>query len=74
MRPILNSRPISKKSMRLSTNIGVSIKDAIPEWPDPVFADFEVCPLEPEHKGEMRAVCVESAKNIFVQRLERTEK
>ena len=52
----------------------VAIKDAIPEWPDPVFADFEVCPLEPEHKGEMQAVCVESAKNIFVQRLERTGK
>lgn len=52
----------------------VAIKDAIPEWPDPVFADFEVCPLEPERKGEMQAVCVESAKNIFVQRLERTGK
>ena len=52
----------------------VAIKDAIPGWPDPVFADFEVCPLEPERKGEMQAVCIESAKNIFVQRLERTEK
>jgi hypothetical protein len=33
-----------------------------------VFADFEVCPLEPEKKGEMQAVCVESAKNIFLQK------
>lgn len=36
--------------------------------PDPVFADFEVCPLEPEHSGVMQAACIESAKNIFVQR------
>lgn len=35
--------------------------------PPPVFADFEVCPLEQEKKGEMQAVCIESAKNIFIQ-------
>jgi|HubBroStandDraft_6_1064221.scaffolds.fasta_scaffold268306_2 hypothetical protein len=33
-----------------------------------IFADFEVCPLEPEKVGEMQSVCIESAKNIFVQR------
>jgi hypothetical protein len=33
-----------------------------------IFADFEVCPLEPEEKDEMQAVCVESAKNIFLQK------
>jgi hypothetical protein len=33
-----------------------------------VFADFEVCPLEPEKKVEMQAVCVESAKNIYLQK------
>jgi hypothetical protein len=32
-----------------------------------IFADFEVCPLEPEKKGGMQAVCVESAENIFAQ-------
>jgi hypothetical protein len=32
-----------------------------------VFADFEVCPLEPERSGWMQAACVESAKNLFVQ-------
>lgn len=31
-----------------------------------IFADFEICPLEPEHPGEMQAVCIESAKNIVV--------
>ena len=37
-------------------------------FPNDVFADFEVCPLEPEKKGEMQAVCIESAKNIFVEK------
>jgi hypothetical protein len=32
-----------------------------------IFGDFELCPLEPERKGEMQAVCIESAKNIFVE-------
>jgi hypothetical protein len=35
--------------------------------PPPVFADFEVCPLRPEKNGERQPVCMESAKNIFVQ-------
>jgi hypothetical protein len=33
-----------------------------------IFADFEICPLEPERKGEMQAVCIESAKRIFVDK------
>src|SRR3989304_9686482 len=32
-----------------------------------LYADFEICPLEPEQKGEMQSVCVETAKNIFVE-------
>lgn len=36
-------------------------------WSDDVFADFEVCPLAPEKKGKMQPVCIESAKNIFVE-------
>jgi hypothetical protein len=35
--------------------------------PPPVFADFEVCPLRSEEKGVRQPVCIESAKNIFVQ-------
>ena len=52
--------------------------DAFPEFPASVskvyrppdnilYADFEICPLEPEQIGEMQAVCIESAKNIFVE-------
>ena len=32
-----------------------------------IFADFEVCPLEPETPGAMQAACIESAKNIVVE-------
>jgi hypothetical protein len=32
-----------------------------------IFAEFEVCPLEPETKGEMQSVCVESADDVVVQ-------
>jgi hypothetical protein len=32
-----------------------------------IFADFEVCPLEPERPGAMQAACIESAKNIVVE-------
>jgi len=32
-----------------------------------IFADFEVCPLEPEKPNAMQAACIESAKDIFVE-------
>jgi len=34
-----------------------------------IFADFEVCPLDPERPGWMQDACIESTKNIFVQEL-----
>jgi hypothetical protein len=37
-------------------------------FPPDVFADFEICPLEPEKKGKMQAVCIESARKIFVEK------
>jgi len=37
------------------------------QWPDSIYGDFEVCPLEPEKKGEMQAVCIESAKVTAVE-------
>ena len=32
-----------------------------------IFADFEVCPLEPKKPNVMQAACIESAKNIFIE-------
>src|SRR5579863_7647216 len=37
-------------------------------FPDPAFGAFEVCPLEPERKGEMQAVCIESVKNVVLEK------
>lgn len=34
-----------------------------------VWADFEVCPLEPEKRGVMQAACIEAAKNAFVEKI-----
>jgi len=31
-----------------------------------IYADFEVCPLEPEKPETMQAACIEAAKNIVV--------
>jgi hypothetical protein len=31
-----------------------------------IFADFEVCPLEPHIAGHMQAACIESANHIYV--------
>jgi hypothetical protein len=50
----------SRRRLKRETGIDSAI-------PPPVFADFEVCPLWPEKKGWMQPVCVESAKNIFVE-------
>jgi hypothetical protein len=33
-----------------------------------IFADFEVCPLEPEKPGSMQAACIEDAKNLLVEK------
>jgi len=36
--------------------------------PNRIFADFEVCPPEAEEPGTMQAACIESAKNISVEK------
>lgn len=42
-----------------------SVKGA---WPNTVYADFEVCPLNKEEAETMQAACIESAKNIVVKK------
>jgi hypothetical protein len=32
-----------------------------------LLGDFEVCPLEPEHKGAMQVACIESARHVVVE-------
>jgi hypothetical protein len=45
----------------------VAIGRDTPALIGPVFADFEVCALEPERPGQMQSSCIESARNIFVE-------
>ena len=33
-----------------------------------IFADFEICPFAPQHRGEMQFGCIESAKNFILQK------
>ena len=47
--------------------------DAHVYWAESIFADFEVCPLAPLEKGAMQPVCIESARNIFIQKEEATD-
>lgn len=38
------------------------------QLPSRIFADFEICPLEPERSGAMQVACVQSAKNIVLEK------
>jgi len=38
-----------------------------------LFGDFVVCPFTPDTPGEMRMVCVDSAKNLKVREPRRRE-
>jgi hypothetical protein len=37
-------------------------------WPNLIFADFEVCPLDKERAEVMQPVCIESAKNLVIKK------
>ena len=37
-------------------------------WPNVIFADFEVCPLDKEEPEVMQAACIECAKNIVIKK------
>ncbi len=37
-------------------------------WPNVIFADFEVCPLDKEKPEVMQPACIESAKNLVVKK------
>ena len=45
-----------------------NVQRAFKPFTNRIFADFEVCPLEPERKGAMQAACIEAAKNIVVEK------
>jgi hypothetical protein len=45
-----------------------NVKAAFDQLSNKLFADFEICPLEPERAGWMQHACIESAANIFVEK------
>ena len=45
-----------------------NLKHAFDELSNRVFANFEICPLEPDHPGWMQHACIESATNVFIER------
>jgi hypothetical protein len=50
-----------------SPEVPANVERAFTQPFDWIFADFEVCPLEPEKAGVMQRACIESAKNIVVE-------
>jgi hypothetical protein len=54
--------PLDNENPELPVNVERAFKSPYSQ----IFADFEVCPLEPEVAGAMQAACIETAKNIVV--------
>jgi len=45
-----------------------NVRRAFKPFTNRIFADFEVCPLEPKRESAMQAACIEAAKNILVEK------
>jgi hypothetical protein len=68
--PLASKYPLDNESPELPANLSRAARNAMATkriWPD-IYADFEVCPLEPEKPGVMQAACIESAKNIVAEK------
>ena len=39
-------------------------------WDNEIFADLIVCPITPDEPGVMRLVCIASASNVVVKKIE----
>jgi hypothetical protein len=46
----------------------LNIQQLLKNFDRRIFADFEVCPLIPEKPSSMQGACIESAKNIVVEK------
>lgn len=47
------------------SELPMNIKTLLKSFDDQIFADFVVCPLTPDHPGEMRMVSVKSATRVI---------
>ena len=68
--PMVETNPLDdNENPELPANVRRTFKASKhPGFPDRIFADFEVCPLEPEKPGAMQAACIEFAKSIVVEK------
>jgi hypothetical protein len=57
--------PLDNEHPELPANLAARYDMEPGTW---AYADFEVCPLEPERTGFMQAACIESAKNIHIEK------
>ena len=54
-----------ERAYKLEYERNVKLGIDTPELIGDVFADFEICPLEPDIPGDMQASCIEASKTIF---------
>jgi hypothetical protein len=62
-----NGKCLDNESPNLPPGVEKFVYVPVPYGP-PVFADFEVCPLEPHIPGHMQAACIKSATHLFIQK------
>jgi len=62
---LLDFPPRLERAYKLEEERNIRLKIDTPWLIGDVFADFEICPLEPDMPGDMQASCIEAAKNIF---------
>jgi len=55
--------PLDNEHPQLPANLR-KVFDVPNPFEQAIFADFEVCPLEPHTSGHMQAACIESAAHI----------
>jgi len=52
------------------TELPANVKEHLSGFGDEITADYEVCPLTKDRKGEMQMVCVQSASNVRYHHVE----
>ncbi len=67
--PLADKYPLDNEGPEFPLNVErdlIGSKNQV--WANTIYADFEICPLEPEKPEAMQAACIESAKNLYVEK------
>jgi hypothetical protein len=51
-------------------DLPTNVKEHLHTFGDEITADYEVCPLSKDRKGEMQMVCIQSAINVHYRHVE----